>query len=132
MKSTWLLLGFSLICINTSALHAEIHRWQDEDGNWQFSDKPVEGKSEPINPGKRTQDNADKAASSSNAGSAQTPTAADSAEKNAPVGGTLQDKLQEKFRADSAISRVTLSVVAIETHMGSGSGFFISSMSSSS
>lgn len=130
MKSTWLLKGISLVFINIlfitlKPLHAEIHRWQDANGNWHFSDKPVEGKSERIIPGRASPENSTEEAAASRSATPESSTET-STEKTSQSGGTLQDALQKKFSPDSAISRVTLSVVAIETHMGSGSGFFIS------
>jgi S1-C subfamily serine protease len=138
MKTTGLLIGTSLLFINaivipTNPLHAEIHRWQDADGNWHFSDKPVEGKSQQITPGKTsTEDSNDDSSTNESSNASDKPSgvsdssAAIPAENAPKTTDTLQDKLQQKFKSDSAISRVTLSVVAIETHMGSGSGFFIS------
>jgi S1-C subfamily serine protease len=112
MRPKLLLASVILISCITS-LKAEVYRWQDAAGRWHFSDQPVDDKGRSIAPSSATTTEKNAATD-------------DSLPNNSLPDDSLQDKLQQKFKPDSAISRVTLSVVAIETHMGSGSGFFIS------
>lgn len=100
----------------------EIHRWQDEQGRWHFSDSPKgqsgPGKTvfggAPVSTRQASDDSvardADPAASNSD----------DSDEKD------LKAKLERKFSSESAVQNVTFAVVGIETALGSGSGFFVS------
>jgi hypothetical protein len=79
---------------------AEIYRYQDAEGNWQFSDRP---------PPDHRFDAIDE------------PYAKD----DGPADD-LAAQLDEAFRPRSPIERATLAVVAISHGLGKGSGFFIS------
>lgn len=88
--------------------HAEIYRWQDENGRWHFSDAPKGKASQPR--------------------SVRSPSNSEQPEKTGESPDTLNlsDKLQQRFNPNSNIERVTLAVVGIETALGQGSGFFVS------
>jgi serine protease Do len=98
-----------LLCV-TASLNAEIYKWQDEFGNWHFSDSP-RGESAPIKPG-----------GTSSADSYSV----DQDEPPFEDSNDLAVYLSERFSPTSEIERVTLAVLAVETPMGSGSGFFVS------
>ncbi|WP_169719601.1 trypsin-like peptidase domain-containing protein [Psychromonas aquimarina] len=87
--------------------HAEIYRYQDEQGKWHFTDvTPAEDK------------NAEQL------GFDKTETAAVSSRKKTPQD--LQAYLSDSIKPNNDIEKATLAVVKIETLTGSGSGFFIS------
>lgn len=86
------------------AAQAEIYKYQDAQGNWHFSDRPPAS-------GVTTEvlDGAGKKAGAA-----------------APVSRDLAAELNKRYPPRSPIDEATLAVVAIETALGSGSGFFIS------
>lgn len=116
-----------------SITQAEVYRWQDNNGHWHFSDQAVDSQGRPlvsstqppvkINQATKLTDQVNSVEDSSTSNSQSTNAINDQLEKSSQ---NLQDRLSAKFHPDSAIAQVTLSVVAIETPMGSGSGFFIS------
>ncbi len=80
---------------------AEIYKYKDANGKWQFTDKPPKGglKTETLNyKGK----------------------------KKSSVSKNLAEKLTNKFNPATTIEKTTLAVVSIETSLGAGSGFFVS------
>lgn len=81
---------------------AEIYKYKDADGNWQFTDKPPEekGKSGPVGYGTK---------------------------KREVVSRNLAESLKKHFSPRTTIEETTLAVVAVETSLGAGSGFFVSS-----
>ncbi len=83
-----------------SSAAAEIYRYKDENGRWQFTDKPLnKGKSQASTP------------SSSPASSA--------------AKANLKEALEKKFKPASNIDKASLAVVMIETNTSTGSGFFV-------
>lgn len=79
---------------------AEIYKYKDANGKWQFTDK------KPL-------DKAIKATTIKT-------------NKNEVAGKDLDSLLNEKYKVNSPIEATTLSVVTVKTLMGSGSGFFVS------
>jgi len=91
-------LGFLLL---TGPGIAEVYKYQDEDGCWHFTDKPP--------------------SAGADVHELDIPSAAKkSASKD------LNAQLREKYEPKSPVEEATLAVVSIETHLGGGSGFFIS------
>jgi len=81
---------------------AEIYKYKDANGKWQFTDKPPKSvqKVETLN----------------YRGTKKSVTVKD-----------LAEKLTKKYNPTTTIEKTTLAVVSIETSLGSGSGFFVSS-----
>lgn len=79
---------------------AEIYKYQDQYGNWKFTDKP------PLNSNKT-----------------QTVTYKSSANNRVKDYHT---SLLKKYKPQSPLESATLAVVTVKTSIGSGSGFFIS------
>lgn len=94
-----------------ASIKAEIYKWQDEHGNWHFSDSP-RGQSSPIKPGGAN-------GGYHSSGSDQVALAHDES-------SDLAAYLNQRFSPGSEIESVTLAVIAVETPMGNGSGFFVS------
>ncbi|MEJ2680776.1 MAG: trypsin-like peptidase domain-containing protein [Gammaproteobacteria bacterium] len=120
-------LCFTVLTVISSyapTTRAELYKWQDEVGNWHFSDKPPRGNDpDHLAPHVERISTYDNDAQDS---SGDTPSDADGKSQQA-LDTDLAAKLAEKFPDTSPIAQVTLAVVAIETPMGSGSGFFITS-----
>ncbi len=88
---------------------AEVYKWQDETGRWHFSDQaPATG---------RQATRVDLPDTSSAISAVDNPTS---------TGRDLHKQLTERFRPEGVIEETTLAVVGIETPLGQGSGFFIS------
>lgn len=108
------ILFFSLYMVSS---HAEIYRYQDESGNWHFTDKaPLEDK-------KATVLDMEKPATNSSSNNASTA----NVDFNSKIGSDLQSYLKNLIKPKNVIEQVTLSVLKIETPIGTGSGFFVSS-----
>lgn len=108
LNRRWILI-FTVICVLTSAAQAEIYKYKDKNGRWQFTDKPVNADGTPIT-------------------SYQQPTKKEKSStrsNNQPVKADLEQALFKRFNPDGKIDEATLSVVTIQTKVGSGSGFFI-------
>ncbi len=100
-RSVWLAI---CCCFLSAGVHAEIYKYQDEQGGWHFSDRPP-------------------------ASSAKTEVLDGAGKKtggSAPASRDLEAELNKKYQPRSPIDEATLAVVAIETPLGSGSGFFFS------
>lgn len=100
IRVTNTILLFFLTTFMAFSSFAEIYKYQDEQGRWYFTDKPRTG---------------DAAAAKEK-----------EATEKAPVMVDLETKLQNKFKPETTIEKAMLSVVAIETPLVHGSGFFIS------
>ena len=87
---------------------AEIYKWQDASGRWQFSDQ------KPKQPGATVVEGLG------------TSTRAESEPLDGLPVTDLAKKLEDTFRPQTDIEAVTLAVVGIETALGQGSGFFVS------
>lgn len=93
-----MLMAIAIIAISQPA-NAEIYKYKDKQGRWQFTDKPV---------------NAD--------GTPKTKTSSQA--KQSPKSD-LKEVLFERFKPSNKVAEATLSVVTVQTKVGSGSGFFI-------
>ena len=95
------------LCIGTYATssYAEIYKYKDKNGRWQFTDKPVNEDGTPItaNSGNKKQ----------------------AVKSNAKVKADLHKILTERFKPANKIDEATLAVITVQTKVGSGSGFFI-------
>lgn len=102
-----IILSFILVvsCLCSYNAVAGIYKYQDEKGRWHYSDTPPKDN-------KKVDVIATPEVNRSN----------ESANDNNSVLATLI----EKFDPKTAIEKATLSVVTIETAIGSGSGFFVS------
>ncbi|MCP4487664.1 MAG: trypsin-like serine protease [Gammaproteobacteria bacterium] len=95
-----------VLCIGcyTSITTAEIYKYKDKNGRWQFTDKPVKVDGSPI-------------------------TATASKKKTTKIKDTTRADiakiLLEKYKPNSDIDQATLSVVTVQTPVGHGSGFFV-------
>lgn len=98
--------ALAMLCFLAPALvAAEIFRYQDDAGNWHFTDAPPKNYESSVVPGIRTS----KA----------------SAPNSAPTED-LASRLQSAFNPITPIAYATLAVVSIKTDGGEGSGFFCS------
>lgn len=96
-----LLIIFYVLAFSARPSYSEIYKYQDENGRWQFTDKP------PI------EDHEIEVISIDSS--------------HPEVGAkNLLEKLQDIFRPDTPVEEATLAVVTIQTELGSGSGFFLS------
>ncbi|MBT8148766.1 MAG: trypsin-like peptidase domain-containing protein, partial [Gammaproteobacteria bacterium] len=93
-----MLLSMLLASLASSAT-AEVYKYKDANGNWQFSDKP---------PTRGTSEKLDRYANV----------------KSAPATD-YRRILKDKFQPESVIEAATIAVVKVETPLGSGSGFFL-------
>lgn len=93
------LAGALVLLLPATAVEAQIFRYQDADGNWQFSDRPP--------PDHRFE------------------SVPESYAQNTGPAADLAAQLEQAYRPRTAIERATLAVVGIEHALGSGSGFFI-------
>jgi len=92
---------FGALLVISTPVCAEIYKYKDANGKWQFTDKPPKSthKAETLNyKGK----------------------------KKRVATKDLAKKLTDKFKPATTIEKTTLAVVSIETALGSGSGFFVS------
>ena len=80
---------------------AEIYKYKDANGNWQFSDKP------PLDDQKIERLDFKRSSKSS-------------------LPEDLKTYLNRKYASGSAVEESTMAVVSVETKLGSGSGFFVS------
>lgn len=94
---------FTLICILVLPVNAEVYKYQDENGRWHFTDKPVNEDYEPVTSLQKSSTISD----------------------NGPIKADLKEILFERFNPSGKIDEATLSVVTVQTNVGSGSGFFI-------
>lgn len=93
----FLALGFA-----GTAVLGQIYKFQDEQGNWHFSDRPPLG--------------------AVGNGAADT----DSVSGSVIETRDLVAQLQQAFRVATDLERATLAVVGVETPLGHGAGFFFS------
>ena len=78
--------------------HAEIYKYKDAQGRWQFTDKPPKD---------------------------QEANAVSITKKTEKIRGDIAKELANQFKPNSKVSEASLSVVKIESSVGSGSGFFV-------
>lgn len=84
---------------------AEIYRYQDADGNWQFSDRPPPG--------------------SQGTASDTVPQVWSGTGTGESPGRDLVARLEEHYHPQTPVERCSLAVVKIESPIGIGSGFFV-------
>jgi S1-C subfamily serine protease len=91
-----LVAGFCCIPANS-----EIYKYQDENGNWHFTDTPPEDKADSAEP------------------------MAEAARSSAGLED-LRKSLFEKYSPKTPVERAAIATLTIESNIGKGSGFFIS------
>jgi S1-C subfamily serine protease len=90
----------------SAAVGAEIYRFKDETGHWQFTDRPPPGETSAV---------------------AGTPTIGDAGADRARIPRSdLPARLRARFDPSTPVQESSLAVVKIETEIGNGSGFFVS------
>jgi S1-C subfamily serine protease len=100
-------LSFIFMLFLVSNANAEIYRYQDENGSWHFSDKqPIDDSQVDV--------------------LVVEPTKTASEQFNHKVNQDLITYLTELVKPNNEIEKATMSVVKIETPIGTGSGFFVS------
>ena len=103
MKYTIWLILYSLLSISLGATcSAEVYKYKDSQGNWQFTDKPQD-------------DGATGIYANSN-----------NSVDDDLVNKDIRDYLYKKYKPGNLIEEASLATVTIETPMSLGSGFFIS------
>ncbi len=95
-----LLCGAMMLGVVTPGM-AEIYKYKDATGKWQFTDKPP----------KSTQ---------------KSEILSYKGKKKKVVAKDIAASLQSKYKPSTMIEETTLAVVSVETALGSGSGFFVS------
>ncbi len=112
MKNRSLLIfGITLLIFASNPCLAEIYKYKDPQGRWQYSDKPPKGESSKIHID----------------GNSKTP----QKENNDPINQNLnttdiKSLLHTKYKPGNLIEQASLATISIETHLAIGSGFFIS------
>lgn len=100
-KHRYLTILLSILIIYFSSISlAQVYKYKDKNGRWQFTDKPV------INGQTKTK-------------------LANLNSKPKKTIKNLNDVLVKKFNPKSKVENASLAVLKIETNTGSGSGFFI-------
>lgn len=106
--STWIIFTICFSCL-LLPVNAEIYKYKDKSGRWQFTDKPFKPDGTPIEgaePNKKTN-------------------ARNTTTRKQNVKADLKEVLFERFNPVTKIDEATLAVVTVQTRVGSGSGFFI-------
>lgn len=106
--SAWIISGLCIGCL-LLPVNAEIYKYKDKNGRWQFTDKPVNADGKPM-VSKKNQ-------------SAKKSTSTKSSKQ--PAKADLKEILFKRFNPATKVDEATLSVVTVQTKVGSGSGFFI-------
>jgi S1-C subfamily serine protease len=104
-KPGWKSALAALCCVGPVLLRAEIFRYQDDAGNWHFTDDPPNRYESSVVPGIRT----------SKASALDSPPTED-----------LASRLQSAFDPITPIGYASLAVVSIKTNASEGLGFFCS------
>ena len=114
MNTKYILMsGILLSAVLNTPCYAEIYKYKDKQGNWQYSDKPPKGESTKVyinNKKNHPAENTDK-------------TTTDLAPSHTT---DLKALLYKKYKPGNSIEQASLATVSIETHLAIGSGFFIS------
>ena len=79
---------------------AQVYKWKDANGRWQFSDRPPPDSGDAERVGERQSSTAD-------------------------FSADLAKELEEKIKPRSPVERASIAVVLVKTPLGQGSGFFI-------
>ncbi len=107
-----LILSISLFAALNSLCYAEIYKYKDKQGNWQYSDKPPKGKHTRMNiKGKQADAPSENKSTSNNSVSNTT---------------DIKALLYKKYKPGNPIEQASLATVSVETHLSVGSGFFVS------
>ncbi|GAA3957941.1 trypsin-like peptidase domain-containing protein [Allohahella marinimesophila] len=102
-------IGCISCALSISLVQAEIYKWKDASGRWQFSDKAPDTKA-PV----------------TTVGGSQDPRAESAEPASVDEDHDLQAKLTARYKPSTTIEKVTLAVVGVESVLGQGSGFFVS------
>ncbi|MEO1897265.1 MAG: trypsin-like peptidase domain-containing protein [Cycloclasticus sp.] len=98
-------LSSIVLCIIALLFHgvvtAEIFKYKDQNGRWQFSDAPKKGAS------------TSSVRSYGRAGS------------TGPISNDFVTLLNSKYRPSNPVQKATMAVVTVKSKLGSGSGFFV-------
>jgi len=105
MKNNNLLIHFFVLLVFSNGACAEIYRYKDADGRWQYTDKA---------PADQVKSEVIKVKGNEETQSAE-----------AAIGEDLAAYLTQKIQPGSDIEKATLAAVKVETTYGTGSGFFI-------
>lgn len=108
---SFFITGILLSAVLSTPCYAEIYKYKDKQGNWQFSDKPPKGGGTTVYSNTKKNSPADE--------SAATP-------GDQPHTTDLKALLYTKYKPGNSIEQASLATVSIETHLSIGSGFFIS------
>jgi S1-C subfamily serine protease len=113
-------------------VQAQFYKWQDASGEWHFSDEPPpETESGPLATDVEVLEppipNIQSLSDSAPADRPLAESVFHDDNTTPSAGAMLAQRLVEKFPDAAPIARATLSVVTIETALGNGSGFFITS-----
>lgn len=113
---------------SVGSAYGQIFKYQDEHGQWHFSDKPLTQSQKKQNAPKP--EPAPVTIIYEQTGESVTTTEQPAANHDPateiPLDQDLATQLNNRFHPGSVIETVTLSVITIETTLGLGSGFFIS------
>lgn len=133
-KFSFILLLTLTITFSQTSQAQQMYRYQDSQGRWHFTDTPPANakanqvklstereKKAPADLYETTDISATSAVSDTSTLRPAVPTTATS-----PDSTDLAAQLQDLIQPRNAIEQATMAVVAIKTHMGSGSGFFVS------
>jgi len=102
-------IGISLTAVFGSVCYAEIYKYKDKQGNWQYSDKPPKDKSTKIYIHNKKNDS---------------PEGKETNTEYQSHATDLKALLYKKYNPGNSIERASLATVTIETHLAIGSGFF--------
>lgn len=95
----------ALLVLQCLGVHAEVYRYQDANGRWQFTDRPPPGMANGSRDGDEGAEDARSQAQS---------------DRN-----DLAARLGKKYQSDDPVQRATLAVVSVKAMLGEGSGFFV-------
>jgi len=107
-----IILGISLTATLNSVCYAEIYKYKDEQGNWQFSDQPQKGENSRVYSSSIKSNPTDENETTTSSSNYST---------------DIKALLYKKYNPGNPIERASLATITIETHLAIGSGFFISS-----
>ncbi len=106
-----LILSISLTAILNSVCYAQTYKYKDKQGNWQYSDKPPKSENTKVYIIGEKND---------------LPKKKQTTPDNDYHKTDIQASLYKKYNSGNAIERASLATITIKTHLGIGSGFFIS------
>lgn len=95
-------VAFLALAVLSSTAVGQVYKYQDERGKWHFTDRPP---------------------ADANAARVERRRSGPAA---APIQGSLAERLQTRFKPSSPAETASLAVVKVNTPVGNGSGFFVS------